>query len=263
MRKVYITFGGAPYDKTTRLIVEGGPIFGADEVRVYDDRWLLGQPFYKQNAWLWSHQHRRGFGWYAWKPYIIWHALSSLSYGDVVLFTDADCFPIASLRPLFETCARDGGVMLFASEGHRHGDWCKRDCFIVMAQDEPRIYDAPAGVARFMLFQKGPWLATQFLMEWLAYCVNPLANTFDKSVLGVEPPQFVEHRAEQAILTNLAYKHGIVLHREACEAGNGSVRDRALYGQLFSQVNACDDSKVSHDPVGSVYCNVEPRSANA
>lgn len=256
MRKVYLTFSGAAYDETTMLIVMDGTRFGADEVRVYDDTWLLAQPFSQQNRWLWDHPHKRGFGWYAWKPYVIWHALSTLQDGDVVLYTDADCYPITLFGMLFDVCKAEGGVMLFASENHTQAQYCKRDCYVVMGQDEDRRLDVPAGVARFMLFEKGPWKATQFLMEWLTYCVNPLATTFDPSVLGVERAAFVEHRAEQAIMTNLAHKYGIPLHREADEAGKGVLRDWARYGQLFSQVNA-DIAHVTSPARGSRYFNIE------
>lgn len=253
---VYITFGGAAYDRTTKTVFEAR-ISGVDDVRVYDDKWLMTQDFYRQNKWLWDHPHKRGFGWYAWKPYIIWHALESLGLddGDVVLYVDADCVPIAPLGVLFDTCRNEGGIMLFASEGHRQIEWCKQDCYNVMGQGED--FNAPAGVARFMLFEKGPWRTTQFIMEWLTYCVNPYANTFDRSVDG-ERSDFIEHRAEQAIMTNLAHKYGIPLHREACGAGEGIDRDRHLYGQLFVQLND-DTEHVTSEPVGSAYFNVEER----
>jgi len=250
MKRVCITFSGASYEETTRRIVECVPAFGADLVRVYDDKWILKQDFYKQNQWLWDHPHKRGFGWYAWKPFIIWHALSTLNDGDVVLYVDADTVPIAPIGVLFNQCAKDGGIMLFASEGHRQHEWCKRDCYYAMGQ---QIIDAPAGVARFMLFQKGPWRTMQFLMEWLAYCVNLRCNTFDPSICD-EHEGFIEHRAEQAIMTNLAHKYGLKLYREACEAGNGSPRDRELYGQLFTQINS-DIAHVTSEPVGSIYAN--------
>jgi hypothetical protein len=257
MRRHLITFSGAAYEATTKMIVERGPMFGADDVHVYDDRWLTAQDFYRQNAWLWTHPHKRGFGWYAWKPYVIWHALQQCDDGDVVFYVDADCEPIANFSQLFDRCAQDGGVMLFASEGHAQLEWCKFDCYAAMGQGQA---DLPAGVARFMLFQKGQWKATQFLMEWLAYCVNATANTFDGSVHGSEHPRFIEHRAEQAIMTNLAHKYGLNLYREACEAGNGAGRDWGLYPQLFRQVNS-DIAHVSFDPVGSRYFNVEDRYA--
>lgn len=255
MRKVYVTFSGAPYAETTRLIVERGRELGADDVQVYDDRWLLRQEFYRLNRWLWDHPHKRGFGWYAWKPFIIWDALSKLTDGDVVLYTDADTVPIAPFGMLFDRCVADGGMMLFASENHRQSEWCKRDCFIAMGQNDQKYRQMPAGVARFTLFQKGPWRPSQFLMEWLTYSVNRRCTTFDVSVLGMEYPGFMEHRAEQAILTNLAHKYGVTLYREACQAGNSIDRDRDLYGQLFAQIND-DEAHITAEPLGSEFATV-------
>jgi hypothetical protein len=252
--RTLVTFSGAPYDATTRQIVQRAPALGADAVIVYDDRWLVTHPFFVVNRWLWDHPHKRGFGWYAWKPLVILQTLAQLHDGDTVLYVDADTVPIAPFGVLFDLCAQQGGVLLFASEGHRQVEWCKRDCYVVMGQDDPRYYDVPAGVARFAVFQKGSWLATQLLSEWLAYAVHPLATTFDPSVLRPELPGFIEHRAEQAILTNLAHKYGVTLHREACAAGNGSRRDRDCYGQLFEQINA-DVEHVSSPPLGSAYAN--------
>lgn len=270
MRRVYITFGGKPYDEPTKKIVENAPKLGADEVWVYDDAWLVTQPFYKQNKWLWDHHHKRGFGWYCWKPFIIYHALQKLQDGDIVLFTDADCYPIQNFSVLYDQCEKDGGIMLFSAMTHKHYTWCKRDCYIVMGQDEPKYYDVQHGVARFMLFQKGKWRATQFLMEWLTYCVNPLATTFDKSTLSTEPIGFKEHRTEQAIMTNLAHKYGLKLYREADWCGEAafcgeelSKLDRDLYPQLFVQQNPLEikygGHKFSSAPIGSQYFNIEPR----
>lgn len=262
MRRICITFSGGPYEATTRRIVEDAPRLGADEVLVYDDRWLLGTSFYRQNHWLWDHHQKRGFGWYAWKPFIIMDALSRLDDGDCVLYIDADCLPIAPFGVLYDICATDGGIMLFASENHRQYQWCKRDCYIVMGQDEKKYCDVQAGVARFMVFQKGAWRATQLLIEWLTYAVHPLATTFDPSRLDGEHVGFIEHRAEQAVLTNLAHKYGLPLYREACQAGNGTCRDQRLYGQLFEQIND-DVAHVTAEPIGSVYFNIEPRLVHA
>ncbi|HEY4503953.1 MAG TPA: hypothetical protein VJJ28_02500 [Candidatus Paceibacterota bacterium] len=256
MRKIYITFGGSIYDEMTAIIVRDGPKFGADEVWVYDDFWITQQPFYKQNKWLWEHPHKRGFGWYAWKPFIIYDALSRLQDGDIILFTDADCVPITDFSVLYDICVKDGGTMLFASQGNRHYKWCKRDCYIVMGQDNEKYRDVQAGVARFMLFQKGHWRNTQFLMEWITYCVNPLATTFDPSILGEELPGFIEHRTEQAIMTNLAHKYGLKLYREADDAGVQYSEDKDLYPQLFQQINPYQEKITSDVNKGSRYRNV-------
>ncbi len=263
MKKVLITFSGAQYDGTTKDLVELGPKFGADEVWVYDDVWLTEHPFYKMNRWLWDHPHKRGFGWYAWKPVVILDALHRLKDGDVVMFVDADCRPVANFSVLFDECARAGGVMLFAAETYNQREWCKKDCMVVMDQDEDRYRDVPHAVARFMLFEKGKWAPFQILMEWLTYNVNPKANTFDMSILEDEYFDLIEHRAEQAILTNLAHKYGIKLYREMDDGGEVPTvfhRDRELYPKLFVQENPNNDVDETRNKslpaIGSQYRNV-------
>lgn len=262
MRKIYITFGGSVYDGTTKRIVEDGPKLGADAVWVYDDLWITQQEFYRQNKWLWEHPHKRGFGWYAWKPFIIIDALSRMHDGDIVLFTDADTYPVKDLSVLFDTCTKEG-AMFFEVTDASNLAYCKRDCYIVMGQDQEKYHTAQAAVARFMLFKKGDWRSNQLLMEWLSYSVNPLANTFDKSVLGKELDGFVEHRCEQAILTLLAHKYGYKLYREACQGGNAETKDKDIYGQLFVQENTWlqkNNNKNSTAPVeGSIYRNIPDR----
>lgn len=260
----YITFGGAAYDKTIERIVTDAPRFGADDVRVYDDKFILDSEFYWINAKWWKHPDskydlkNRGFGWFIWKPYVMLHALERLQPGDVMLFTDADTYPIADLSPIYQRCVDDGGMMFFNALGCSHRHFCKRDTLVVMGMDEgrPLAVETPHAVARFMLFQAGRWICRQFLMEWLAYCLNPLANTFDRSIILPEYPDLHEPRCEQAILTNLVKKYGRTLYREACQAG-AHLADTvdSFYPQIFVQVdNATDRSDVS----GSKYRNVLP-----
>jgi len=142
--------------------------------------------------------------------------------------------------------------MFFTAHTHSNHRWCKRDCLIVMAQDQDKYKFTQAGVARFMAFKKGPWKPKQFLMEWLTYCVNPLATTFDKSVLGPEHPEFQEHRTEQAIMTLLCHKYGYKLHRECDDSGEPYPEDRDIYPQLFEQTRQGDGS----NPDGSRFRNV-------
>lgn len=246
MKRIYCTFSGAAYNETTQHIASGAKRFGADELWVYDDRWLMGTELFQRPEFqrLFTHQGvgnpngRRGFGWFSFKPFVLQDALSRVEDGDIVLFTDADTYPIHDFSMLYEECARIGGTMLFRAEGCHHARWCKRDCFIRMGMDEPKWRDVQHAVARFMLFQKGAAGVDTFLAEWLHYCLDFDATTFEPSHLAPEYPEFHEHRTEQAILTNLAHKYGQRLYREACQFGADQPEDQGLYPQLFFQDGA-------------------------
>jgi hypothetical protein len=67
-------------------------------------------------------------------------------------------------------------------------------------------------------------------------------------------------------MTNLAYKYGFKLYREADDSGEpercGPVegaQDRELYPQLFMQTNPTDyiGKRVSFAPEGSIYANIK------
>jgi hypothetical protein len=234
---VLVTFGGVGYDWTVERTLRDAPARGVDRVMVFDDVWLDAHPFRKLNAHLWETKDKRGYGWHSWKTLLVFEAFKTMQDGDVCMYVDADTYPASapSLTPLFDL-ARSDGIVCFDCSGRAHKHWCKRDCYIVMNQDEPRYHESAAGCARFGLWKKGDWRAFQFLCEWLTYSLNPLANTREKdgerdvpSRLGPELPDFqtergsgfCEHRTEQAIYTLLAHKYGVPLQPEA-SAGNSA-----------------------------------------
>ncbi len=262
MKKVLITFGGAAYDETTAITVSTARDFGVDEVRVYDDRWLMATDFYTVNRWIFDRVPKFGFGWCSWKPYIIMQEMKRLNYGDIVLYVDADTYPIADLTPLFDIANRDG-VCLFC-ELVDNKRFTKRDCFVVMGQDDETAWTAPHSCGRFQLFQKGSWRVEQLLMEWLTYNLNPRCQFSDfrddqgrgPSRLAEDLPEFYRHSAEQSILTVLAHKFGITLHRVPCQYGwpAGVGWEQDTYVQLFHQ-QFCEKDK--SDLSGSRFRNVD------
>lgn len=243
-----ITFSGSAYNDTTALIVENGPKFGADLVLVFDDRWLLESGHYARHKDMWNWglpgpktQHR-GFGWFSWKPYVILEALKHSSPDDVVLYIDADTYPIADLSVVFDIARRDG-IMLFASNGWTNDQWVKRDCLEAMWAMDQWTMPFPHTVGRFCAFRRGQthygdWVnAHGLLQRWLHSSTDRRCTTFDPS-LGVECSTFREHRCEQAILSVLQVKYGIRLYREACQFGDHIDMDKDLYPTLFHQVGS-------------------------
>ena len=99
------------------------------------------------------------------------------------------------------------------------------------------LVDTQHATARFMLFEKplpGESCACDFLADWERLCCIPGLTTRDPSKRA-EFPGFEENRGDQSIFCLLCLKYGIPLHREADAFGEGSSKDRDLYGQLFRQ----------------------------
>ncbi len=237
-KNIYITFSGERYERETALIVGkyasldlgngqhipcGAHRLGADKVLVYDDKWLIEETNFTHKYSHLFKEGNHGFGWFSWKPYVIADALSKLDDGDVVLYTDADTFPISDLRPFYAQCRNEGGILLFAACGCSNRHWNKRDCMILMGMDDDQWRDKQHAVARFMLFEKSK-RSIEFLNLWLNLATDLRATTFDDSVLAPEYDDCVQHRCEQAILTNLAHKYELPLHREPCEGGVNCAR---------------------------------------
>jgi hypothetical protein len=254
----YITFSGDRYHIQASNIVKRAPLMGAERVLIYDDIWLhrCRPQFCEQNRWFFDLKQipMRGAGWYIWKPYIILDALNRVAVGDYILYTDGDTYPIRDFSMLFPLCNSQGGIMVFDCVGQDHQKWCKRDCFIVMGMDEPRWRFVPHVCGRFLVIQKGSDRARQFIEDWLKWVCVPDANTVLPSHLAPEYPEYVEHRSDQSVLTNLAHKYELRLFREACSFGNSSDKDKNLYPQLFEQLGG---HNFAPSPcVGSQFRNV-------
>jgi hypothetical protein len=238
MTRLLITFSGSPYDPITAQVMRDARSFGVDDVLVYDDVWLKQSSFYAQHKWLWSFERGWGCGWNAWKPFIILNALER--HPDaVILYVDGDTRPIADLSPIFN-CARVNGLMLFEAQGVDNRRFTRRDCFVAMGCDSERYWDARHACGRFSAWRNNA-IPQQLLWEWYTYSVNPWCQGWGPSITPEQDfSQFHRHSAEQSVLTILAAKWGIPLHREACQFGwpasPGHGQPDDTYPQLFEQI---------------------------
>lgn len=257
---LHVTFGGKAYDSTIEIIVRHCPQFGADRVLVLDDKWLIETGYVARNKWLYENvtdahgtDYNHGFGWNSWKSFVIQTAMDRCENGDVVLYTDADTFPIAPYGALFDACRRECGVYLFEEPGCSTLRFTKADCFLAMGLP---IEECPHACGRFSLWQKGSFLARQMLNEWWAYSVNPRCMRWDRSILQEDQPEYYRNSTEQSVLTNLAKKYGVPLHRspDQCGADRAShTKDWDVYPQVFEQRYCTGDRG---DVSGSAFRNM-------
>lgn len=259
-KRILITFGGHAYDKQIerqRLELRSLGI----EHRVYDDNWLVRSLFFEQNRWIFERNPNHGFGFCSWKPYIILDALERLAEpGDVVMYLDGDTYPVADISCLFEMAEREG-IVVFEEQGCVNKTWIKYDCFKAMGVNG-LAWDAMHACGRFQLFRKGDYRNVQFLQEWQTYSLNPECQFHEGSkaeTAWLDHSSFIRNSCEQSVLSLLAHKYAIPLHRTPDQNGwpvahNGTYKPDDKYPQLLIQDGSRGDV---NDLSGSRFRNVD------
>lgn len=157
----------------------------------------------------------RGYGYWIWKPYVIYQSILNSNEGDILIYADSGVEFTNHVKHIIEKMDED---IFFFSNGHRHVEWCKADVldgvlhidewldfkFELFAKAQQQLQ---ASVIFFKINQK----TRDFVKEWLLWCQMPGFIDDSPSKLP-NYPTFAEHRHDQAILTCLQIKYGYKQH---------------------------------------------------
>jgi hypothetical protein len=135
-------------------------------------------------------KHKRGYGYWLWKPYFIYLELLNMVEGEYMIYTDAGVEFVND--PGWIPCKY---YTLFANN-YNHKHWCKGDVLAIVGDWEDK-YQVQASA---MIFKKCEE-SMKLVKTWLMYCQMP--GLIDDSPSEVNHPEFQEHRHDQAILTCL------------------------------------------------------------
>jgi hypothetical protein len=203
------------YEPQQRVVLRSAVRAGVAECRAWTRAMLEQTAFYREHRKLLDVP--RGGGYWLWKPFLIAQELARLPAGDFLVYTDCG-YPWRPLvirqplDPLLEWCERDNGGMLPGVYIPRHGPnrrWTKHECFVTMGCDAEPYWNHPQIQATFSVWQKCA-RAEQFVAEWLHWCEQPAALSDEKVMADIaEYPEFVAHRHDQSVLTNLALLRGV------------------------------------------------------
>jgi hypothetical protein len=99
--------------------------------------------------------------------------------------------------------------LLLINRGYNHGEWTKRDCFILMDCDNNKYYESVQLEAGIIGLKKTEF-NTNLIKEWFEFMKNEKILTDIPNTCG-QPnlPNFVDHRHDQSILTNLSIKYNL------------------------------------------------------
>lgn len=178
-------------------------------IAAVDDRGL-GPDYWRVHADT-VRRHRRGFGLWTWKPYVVRRSLEALPQGDLLLYCDAGCSLNAEGRSRLEeylALAADdaAGVMAFSLDG-TVGQWTKRAALVACGVDTPAMRRREMISATCLVLRAGP-AALDLVREWEGRMAD-LTIVDDAPSAGGEHPEFRAHRHDQSLFTLLAHGRGL------------------------------------------------------
>lgn len=218
MRVQLITYANKPYLRSQELLAKSALRYGVSEVVLYNDLWVRSQKdFYHKNRLILT--QKRGSGLWLWKPYIILDALKKIADDEVLLYIDSGTEFVSSIDPWLELLHQKD-IIFFFNNGHINRVWTKRDCFVFMDCDEEKFHNGFQCVGGYIICRKTPAIIA-LLEEWLSYAQDERIISDSPNVCGLPNfPEFIDHRHDQSILSNLVIKYNIELFREPSQWGN-------------------------------------------
>lgn len=206
MKKYFITYSNDKYEfNRQRLNKIAETCF--DKIISYSPK-DIDLNFYENNKFIL--EQPRGIGYWLWKPYVISKTLETMSDNDVLLYLDSgDIFTPAICNYINDKIITNDLILVPSSNIQK--TYTKRDCFYYMDCDTEEYWKCTQIEAGIIIIKKTDF-SKKIVNEWLNYGENPNIITDLPNICGLENSfDFKDHRHDQSILSNLAYKYNILL----------------------------------------------------
>lgn len=205
-KKYLVSYGNTEYynslERLRLMALETGRF---DDVFIYTDRDLPEK--------ISSHElmkYKRGGGYWLWKPWVIYDALSRIEDEDMLVYCDSgnEVFDHPEWDVLFDELTKCD--MILFKYGAIMEQWSKNELIRYFENDY--IKRRPH-IGKYYQLQGGLQLASKKAMSfyalWLDFMVSHPEYVIDvsESEKKNQKKGFVEHRHDQCVLTCLAYSH--------------------------------------------------------
>lgn len=152
----------------------------------------------------------RGFGFWTWKPYIIYRELSKLTSGDVLLYLDAGCSlnveGIDRFRTYIDQAVNHPSGWFVFKTNYTMGQYTKRQLLQKYGFDNPAHLELPMFQAscHFIVAQEN---TIKFAKQWFEsmHQRELIDDTFSQN----ENNEFIAHRHDQSVFSILAHQYGL------------------------------------------------------
>lgn len=165
-------------------------------------------------------KHRRGFGYWRWKPFLIKKVLDTLELGDILIWSDAgNYWNVKGLNRFMQYLEivekSEIGVLVF-QERYVEKAYTKGDLFDFLGVLGNTDFTDTLQIWSGCLFIKKTQASSELIERWLNLHLNHYDLTTDKRSIVNNCPEFVEHRHDQSTFSLLAkkYPHEEILSSE-------------------------------------------------
>ena len=214
MRKfVFITFG-APKKKfhnaLSRIYNEAKQFSLFDEIICYDETELKKDEVFWSKNGSFIENNVRGYGYWIWKPYLIYKKLIDLNENDILVYADCGCEINVNGKKRFneyidmlDNNEDNYGIISFQME-HLEKKWTKKAILEWFKVDE-NIKNTGMCVASIQIIKKNNH--SMFVInEWMNNMKYELIND---DILN-EESYFIENRHDQSIYSIIVKKYGSI-----------------------------------------------------
>lgn len=255
-RRIFVSFADAKYEPSLRRIAAQ-----AEAMNVYDDicprrERDLPDSFVRRHRGL-LRPGVRGFGYYVWKPQIVYDALEQCRNGDIVQWCDAGCHlqPAGRSRlheyfALAESSA--SGILAFKFSPpvppFRHDgrpllncknvEWCKSDVLAHydLLEDKAFLEDFQVVTTTFFIRKTDATMA--IVRQWRNDSDGDVSLFDDSPSRLPNSPRFIEHRHDQSVFSCLAWRHGCE-SISACEVDYPHLAGESRPCQIVANYPVC------------------------
>jgi len=151
----------------------------------------------------------KGYGYWIWKPFLIWKTLCEIDEGDVLLYLDAKCSLHVSGKDRFmeylDILDKSENKTVLVQYTNPIKDWCKMDTIKYFGVEKLVLEDNANEIAPGIILTSSTEKNKIFFKLFYDESCN-YHNIDDSPSISPNIPSFKEHRHDQTILSILAIK---------------------------------------------------------
>ena len=190
------------YKKEVDRLFSSAKNVGLD-TKEYDNAWLEKTDEYVSNSLTFAY---KAYAW-AFKPIAILDAFKNSSFGDIIIWSDSNNLVLQYPDDIVNVATK---YSIFLHDHHPlvyyNRNWTNKQLFIKTEADSEKYWNAPQLHANVVAFMKNDFTLS-FVKKWKELNCNYKVSIDTSEVAN--PPEVIDNRYDQSILSILAIKNNI------------------------------------------------------